>query len=86
MAALYFASAGLGLGAATLLLLTGMFAWAGPLALVLIALLIGIAVLIELFKDNKVQEWLKRCWWGNGPDAKYPDLESELAEIEKALA
>lgn len=86
MAALYFTSAGLGLGAATLLLLTGMFAWAGPLALVLIALLIGVAVLIEMFKDNKVQEWLKRCWWGNGPDAKYRDVETEMAELKQALA
>ncbi len=86
MAVLYFGSAALCLSAGFLLLMTGMFAWAGPLALVLIALLVGIAVLIELFKDNKVQEWLKRCWWGNGPDAKYPDLETELAQIKLALA
>ena len=86
MAALYLGSTLLGGGAAVLLLFAGSVAWAGPLALVLVALLMGIAVLIELFKDNKVQEWLKRCWWGNGPDAKYPNLETELAQIKLALA
>ena len=39
---------------------------------------------LGFIKDNRVQEWLKRCWWGNGPDAKYPDLETELAQIKLA--
>jgi len=86
LAALYFASAGLGVGAAGLLLLAGTVAWAGPVALILIGLLIAVAVLIEYFKDNKIQEWLKRSWWGNGPDAKYADVNIEMSELKAALA
>lgn len=85
---LYLSSAALGLGAAGLMFAASFFsiAWAGPVAWVLIGLLIAVAVFIEFFKDNKIQEWLKRCLWGNGPDAKYPDIEFELAGLKKALA
>ena len=85
---LYLSSAVLGLGAAGLMFVASFFsiAWAGPVAWILIALLIAVAVLIEFFKDNKIQEWLKRCWWGNGPDARYPDVETELAQLKQALA
>ena len=86
MAVLYLSSAVLGFSAASFLLLTGFFAWAGPLALILVGLLIAVAVLIEYFKDNKIQEWLKRCWWGNGPDAQYPDVETEMKQLERAVA
>lgn len=88
LAILYGLSAGLGIGAATLMFISSLIAlsWAGPVAWVMIGLLIAVAVLIEFFKDNKIQEWLKRCWWGNGPDAKYPDVETEMAQLKQALA
>ncbi|MFT4249698.1 MAG: hypothetical protein QM581_16960 [Pseudomonas sp.] len=86
MAVLYLSSATLGLGAAVLLTFFASTAWAGLAALVLVVLLIAVTVLIEHFKDNKIHEWLKRCWWGNGPDVKYPNVEFEMKEREKAVA
>lgn len=85
---LYAASSALGLGAAIVMLYASFVAtaWAGPLAWALVALLIATAVLIEYFKDNALQEWLKRCWWGYGPEAKYHDTETEMAELRKASA
>lgn len=86
LAILYGASALLGFGAAWLMFFAASISWAGPVAWIMIGLLIAVAVLIEFFKDNKIQEWLKRCWWGNGPDAKYPDAETEMAQLKQALA
>lgn len=86
LAVLYGVSAGLGFGAAWLMFFAASISWAGPVAWIMIGLLIAVAVLIEFFKDNKIQEWLKRCWWGNGPDAKYPDVETEMAQLKQALA
>lgn len=85
---MFGASAILGSGAATLMFFSSFIAlsWAGPVAWLMIGLLIAVAVLIEFLKDNKIQEWLKRCWWGNGPDAKYSDIEAEMAQLKKALA
>jgi hypothetical protein len=45
-----------------------------------------VTLLIELFKDNKLQDWLERCYWGKGPAARYESIEQELAELKKALA
>ena len=88
LAILYGASAALGFSAASVMFYASFVAtaWAGPVAWILVGLLIAVAVLIEFLKDNKIQEWLKRSWWGNGPDAKYPDIETEMAQLKLALA
>lgn len=61
-------------------------ALAGPAAWVMVALLFAAAVLIELFKENTIQKWLTRCWWGNDQTARYSDVETEIIEFKKAQA
>lgn len=78
---IYRGSAALGVGAA-LALLFG----APILGTVLVVLLITITLLIEMIKDNKLHDWLERCYWGNGPGERYGSAEVELAELRKALA
>ena len=77
----YFASAGLGAFAA-LCIFVG---WTG-IGLILVALLLAVAVLIEYIKDNKVQEWLKRCVWGKLVGERYPTLDLEISELKVATA
>jgi hypothetical protein len=79
MAALYSGSAILG-AVVTVLLLAGT---TGPFAILAIAALVLIAVLIEFFKDNKLQEWLKRTLWGKKTD--YTSWEMESADLASAL-
>ena len=75
----YVTSAGLGLATAGVLLF-------GPplIGLVLVVLLLAVAVLIEYFKDNKVQDWLERCVWGKSQH--YPNVETEMRELRLATA
>ncbi|KGM52653.1 hypothetical protein N799_12900 [Lysobacter arseniciresistens ZS79] len=79
MMVLYFSSALLGIGA--------IFAFGVSLLLgvVVLALLLIVVVLIEHFKDNKLQDWLERCYsWGRLQD--YPTAEQERRELKLALA
>ena len=80
MVILYCLSADLGLASVFLLLIHGL----GWIAAILIAAWITVSVLIETFKDNKAQDWLKRCYWGKGPDQKYNNLEFEMNEFKLA--
>lgn len=86
LALLHLASAIAGISASGLLIFSASISWAGPVALIFIFLLIGVAALIELLKDNEIQEWLKRCWWGNGPNPKYRDIETEMTALNQAQA
>lgn len=52
--------------------------------LAVIALFV-LAAWIERNKDNKVQEWLKRCHFGTHAD-KYQTEAEEVAELKKAFA
>lgn len=56
-----------------------------PIIGLLVALLIAVAMLIEHIKDNPVQDWLERCPWGNLPEQRYPDYETESAQLAQAL-
>ena len=77
-----YAMSGLvGIGAAICLLV----GWTG-IGLVLVALLLAIAVIIEFIKDNKIQEWLKRCVWGNLKSERYPGLDQEMSQLKLAAA
>lgn len=54
--------------------------------IVLVVLVIAIAVLIEAFKDNKLQDWLERCYFGNlETSERYGDSKLELKELKIAL-
>ena len=77
----YAFSGALGIGAAFCL----FFAWTG-IGLILVALLLAVAVLIEYIRDNKVQEWLKRCVWGKLVGERYPTLDLEISELKVATA
>jgi len=57
--------------------------WTG-VGIVLVVILIGITVLLEYIKDNKVQDWLERCVWGKL--AHYPDIDTEMRELRIATA
>lgn len=76
----YLASSALGVGATVALFL----GWTG-VGLVLIGLVIAVSVLIEFFKDNKVQDWLERCVWGQGPGAQYSSVDMSMRELDKAV-
>ncbi|MDR5894375.1 T6SS effector BTH_I2691 family protein, partial [Halomonas mongoliensis] len=87
---LFFASAGLSL------LAMGMFAgWFGAtvaglsatgIGVVLVVLVIAIAILIEFLKDNRMQDWLERCYFGKFEmSERYQSAELELNELELAL-
>ena len=46
---------------------------------------LGSTLFIETSKDNKLQEWLSRCHFGNGAD-KYSDTDTQLQQYKLALA
>ncbi|ALM53977.1 T6SS effector BTH_I2691 family protein [Halomonas huangheensis] len=82
--------------AASSVLAMGMFAgWFGAtilglsttgIGIVLVVLVIAIAILIEVLKDNKVQDWLERCYFGKfEAGERYQNSELELSELELAL-
>jgi peptidoglycan/LPS O-acetylase OafA/YrhL len=56
-----------------------------PVIGLLIALLVGISLLIEYFKDNPVQDWLERSPWGILVNQRFPDFETEHAQLQQAF-
>jgi hypothetical protein len=90
MAILYGVSAVLGVtiavGTLGISALAGLTAWLP----VLFVALVVIIVLIEIFKDNKIQDWLERTLWGTYRDEykkadPYKSAEFELKQFELAL-
>lgn len=81
IAAAYFASAALGMGAAAAL----FFSWTG-VGLLLVLAVMAVAVLIEYIKDNKVQSWLERCVWGKGPAPRYGNEQEEMTQLRVAFS
>jgi len=75
----YRASAGLGVAAA----IAFIAGWAG-IGILLAVLFIAITVAIELYKDNKLQDWLERCLWGKLAAERYSDVETEMKELKIA--
>jgi hypothetical protein len=57
-----------------------------PIIGLLVAIIIGISLLIEYVKDNPVQDWLERTQWGILPAQRYPDFETEQAQLQQALS
>ena len=58
--------------------------WAAAVMFWLVAALVLVAVALELFKPNKLKEWMSRCYWGKA-SGKYDSLELEKAQYELAL-
>ncbi|MCE8020206.1 hypothetical protein HOP51_08800, partial [Halomonas sp. MCCC 1A11036] len=86
---LYFSS--MGATVVAMVAFTKLGAWIFGAAttgvgIVMIVLVIVIAVLIEIFKDNKVQDWLERCYFGKFETSeRYLDPDLELRELELVL-
>jgi hypothetical protein len=56
----------------------------GGIAIVLLIVLVALAVVIELFKDNKIQDWLERTLWGIEGD-RHGSMEAEMRQLEVAI-
>ena len=50
--------------------------------LILLAVFLAVGFLISYFKEDKLQEWMERCWFGS--DMAFSDLEAELKAFEIA--
>lgn len=51
----------------------------------LFVVVVVIGILIEYFKDNPVQDWLERCYWGVLTTQRYSDQFAEQAAYKQAL-
>lgn len=51
----------------------------------LVAVFVLLTYLVEKNKDNKLQEWLARCYFNTDLTQRYPDLEVEQNQLELAL-
>ena len=87
---LYAASAVVGVGAAAALggllgaTIFGLSATGVGLVLVLIG--IAIALTIDFFKTDELQEWAERCFFGAlGAEKRYQDLEQEMAQFDVVM-
>lgn len=82
----YFVSGGLGFGISAAFYFSSLL---GPIGwvvtIVALLALFVITAVIEKNKDNKLQEWLSRCYFGKGTD-KYPDGETEQKQYELVFA
>ena len=81
MTGLYAVSAVGGVGLAACMAFPGILAWAGIAVipgLGVLFLAVGVtAIVIEIFKDNKIADWLERTFWGRLPAER---LLNEKAE------
>lgn len=91
MASLHLAMSVTGFGATLLFtswgasLLGLSVAAATGIGIVLIVVGIGVSILVDYLKNNSLQEWMERCFFGELSDDRYGDLKSELGQLEVAL-
>lgn len=57
-----------------------------PLITLLTIASLGIGITIELWKDNKIQEWLARCQWGFNKQERYQNEEFDMIYFKIATA
>lgn len=81
MAGLYLASSVVG-GVLAVGLLAGFLS--GGVAIILLIVLVGLALVIELFKDDKIQDWLERTLWGIEGDS-YGSSDVEMKQLGLAI-
>jgi hypothetical protein len=58
----------------------GMTGWGIVIAIVMFV----IAGLIAWLADDKIQDWLERCYWGSLSDERYGDVEEEMEQLKLA--
>ncbi|WP_149193670.1 T6SS effector BTH_I2691 family protein [Luteimonas suaedae] len=89
MGALYVVSAVSAVGAFAVLA-----GWFGPLifglsatgvGIVLAAIAVLVAALIMLFKDDNLEAWMRRCWFGTAGGARFGSQKEEMAELDALL-
>lgn len=84
--AAYLSSAVLSAGLSLILLKVSILgALALPIIGLLVLLIVAIGIFIEFIKDNPVQDWMERCVWGVLKDQRYSDMETEQAQLKKAV-
>ena len=66
--------------AATVLLAIGWTGW----GLIAVIALIAWAFIMNYLIDNKLQDWLERCIWGNLVEKRYNNLDLEMSELKVA--
>lgn len=68
--------------------------WFGPLifglsatgvGLVIAAIVVVVAVIIALCKDDKLEAWMRRCWFGTAAAGRYGTQVEEIAELNALL-
>ncbi|HDS1131329.1 TPA: hypothetical protein QDZ99_002966 [Stenotrophomonas maltophilia] len=86
---LYLISAALGVGAIVAFSSWAYAIWgaaATGVGIFLVVVLIIIACLIELWKDDKLQDWLERCYFGKFEDGeRYGSFEQQSEQLQIAL-
>lgn len=88
---LYLLSGTLGLGAAVVFTswgasLLGLSAIAATsIGLILITMSIFIGLMIDHFKNNSLQDWIERCFFGIIEEEKYKSLDIELEQLKVAI-
>lgn len=86
MARLYRYSAATGTLLGLALYFSGALSFlAVPVIGLLVGLLIGITIIIELQKNNPLQDWLERCAWGNLKNEHYKTAEESSRQLKIAL-
>jgi hypothetical protein len=86
LAFLYLTSAVIGVTASWLLIYSTL-ACASFVGLILVGLLIGITIIIEYLKDNKLQDWLERTIWGvKDKEHRYKNLNQEIEQLNRVRA
>ncbi|SFZ74943.1 T6SS effector BTH_I2691 family protein [Chitinimonas taiwanensis] len=84
MAGAYFLAAAFGFGGAMVMLWAGAAATVIGLVLVICAILLSI--LIEFFKDNPLQDWLERSYFGRLENERFSSVDIEMAKLEEVVA
>ncbi len=84
----YMISGGVTAGAALCFFYAARFVWAGPVGLLLVLCSIAVSLIINVIKDNPIQEWLWRCCWGKEEDERkrYYSMRFELEQLSLATA
>jgi len=75
----YISASALGFTGAMIIMMP--FAAATVIGIVIIALAASISVLIEIIKDNPLQEWLKSCFFG---EYSFSSADAEIQALRKA--
>ncbi len=81
-------------GSFSVLAFAALAGWLGPLifglsatgvGIVLAAIAIAAAVLIAWLKDDKLEAWMRRCWFGTAGEGGFKTQEEEMAELDALL-